>query len=309
MIFDLAIIGGGPAGASAGIYAARKELKTVLIADDFGGQSAVSVEIQNWIGTKSISGAQLARQIKEHLYSYEGKDLVIKDGRRINKITKSEKTFLITDNTDENFEAKTVLVATGASRRHLTIPGAKEFEQRGITYCATCDGPLFSGQDVVVIGGGNAAIETAMQLVAYCQSVTILEYNPSFKADKISVEKILANPKVKGVINVEIQEFKGDRFVKSVIYKDRVTGKITELVTGGIFVEIGFIPTTDFVKDLVDLTDFGAIKIDHKTQRTSLTGIWAAGDCTNIPYHQNNIAVGDAIKALENIYSYLHIQE
>jgi len=161
----------------------------------------------------------------------------------------------------------------------------------------------------VVIGGGNAAIETAMQLVAYCQSVTILEYNPSFKADKISVEKILANPKVKGVINVEIQEFKGDRFVKSVIYKDRVTGKITELVTGGIFVEIGFIPTTDFVKDLVDLTDFGAIKIDHKTQRTSLTGIWAAGDCTNIPYHQNNIAVGDAIKALENIYSYLHIQE
>ena len=309
MIFDLAIIGGGPAGASAGIYAARKELKTVLIADDFGGQSAVSVEIQNWIGTKSISGAQLARQIKEHLYSYEGKDLVIKDGRRINKITKSEKTFLITDNTDENFEAKTVLVATGASRRHLTVPGAKEFEQRGITYCATCDGPLFSGQDVVVIGGGNAAIETAMQLVAYCQSVTILEYNPSFKADKISVEKILANPKVKGVINVEIQEFKGDRFVKSVIYKDRVTGKITELVTGGIFVEIGFIPTTDFVKDLVDLTDFGAIKIDHKTQRTSLTGIWAAGDCTNIPYHQNNIAVGDAIKALENIYSYLHIQE
>src|SRR3989344_8817557 len=137
MIFDLAIIGGGPAGASAGIYAARKELKTVLIADDFGGQSAVSVEIQNWIGTKSISGAQLARQIKEHLYSYEGKDLVIKDGRRINKITKSEKTFLITDNTDENFEAKTEIVATGASRRHLTIPVAKEFEQRGITYCAT----------------------------------------------------------------------------------------------------------------------------------------------------------------------------
>jgi thioredoxin-disulfide reductase len=308
MIFDLAIIGGGPAGASAGIYAARKKLKTVLIASDFGGQSSVSVEIQNWIGFKSISGELLAKQIKDHLYSYEGEDLIIKEGRQVNKVIKSGNTFTITDNTGENFEAKTVIITTGASRRHLAVPGAKEFEQKGITYCATCDGPLFAGQDVVVIGGGNAAIETAMQLAAYCKSVTVLEREPKFKAEEITVEKLLANPKVKALTNVEVQEFKGEKFVKSVIYKDRVTDKVTELPTTGVFVEIGFIPTTDFVRGLVDLTDFGAIKVDHKTQRASLIGIWAAGDCTDVLYHQNNIAVGDAIKALEDVYSYLHLQ-
>src|SRR3989344_3579206 len=181
MIFDLAIIGGGPAGASAGIYAARQKLKTVLIAGDFGGQSAVSVEIQNWIGFKSISGELLAKQIKDHLYSYQGEDLVIKDGRQVTKIEnleaerpsgRSASKFIITDNTGESFEAKTVLIATGASRRHLTVPGAKEFEQKGITYCATCDGPLFAGQDVAVIGGGNAGVETGAQLPASAQSVT-----------------------------------------------------------------------------------------------------------------------------------------
>lgn len=308
MIFDLAIIGGGPAGASAGIYAARKKLKTVLIADDFGGQSAVSVEIQNWIGTKSISGEELARQIKDHLYSYEGESLAIKEGRRVEKVIKSETNFLITDSTGESFEAKTVLVATGASRRHLEVPGAKEFEQKGITYCATCDGPLFAGQDVTVIGGGNAAFETAAQLLNYCQTVTLIHRSDSFKADEITVEKIKQKPNFKLITNAEIQEFKGDKFVKSLTYKDKVTGELKEVATTGVFVEIGFVPATGFVKDLVKTNQYDQIIVDHKTERSSLVGIWAAGDCNDSLYHQNNIAAGDAIKALEDIYSYLHLQ-
>lgn len=308
MIYNLVIIGGGPAGVAAGVYAARKKIKTLVLAETFGGQSTISADIQNWIGTKSIAGETLGKQLREHLFIYASDTFVIKEGAKVTKVERMGKSFKVITETGENYETKTILVTTGATRRRLNVPGAKEFEQKGITYCASCDGPIFSDKDVVVIGGGNAAFETAIQLAAYCQSVTIFELTPNFKADRITVDKVLANPKIKGVTNAETLEFTGDKFLKALKYKDRATGEVKELAVEGVFVEIGFIPATDFVRDLVELTDFGAIKVDHRTERTSLLGIWAAGDCTDVLYHQNNIAVGDAIKALEDIYFYLNIQ-
>ena len=311
MIFDLAIIGGGPAGVAAGVYAARKALKTLFLTYDFGGQSVVSTEIQNWIGTPAISGEDLAKQLEQHLRKYEGNPpaggLTIKTGVKTDKIEKAGQNFSIRTDDEQTYEARTVLIATGAHRRKLTVPGADTFEQKGITYCATCDGPLFAGKDVVVIGGGNAGFETALQLLAYAKSVTMIHHSAEFKADSITVEKVLANPKMTAIKNAETVEIKGDQFVTSLIYKNKINGQIKELPTGGIFVEIGLVPTTDFVKNLVTLNKYGSIVVDPRTQRASVGGVWAAGDCADGLYHQNNIAAGDAIKALEDIYNYLHL--
>ncbi len=273
MIFDLLIIGGGPAGVAAGVYAARKKLKTLFVTFDFGGQSQVSAEIQNWIGTKAISGEKLAADLKDHLLSYQGPDLTVKTGLKIQSVLKKEGGFVATADSGESFEAKTVLVTTGADRRHLEVPGAKEFDQKGITYCATCDGPLFADQDVVVIGGGNAAFESTAQLAAYCKSVTILHRSDNFRADAITVEKVKSKPNVKIITNAEVQEFKGEKFLKSLVYKNTVTSDSIELATTGVFVEIGLVPTTWFIKDTVTLNDYGQIMVDPRTQRASTKGI------------------------------------
>ncbi|MBI2100725.1 MAG: FAD-dependent oxidoreductase [Candidatus Vogelbacteria bacterium] len=307
MIYDLIIIGGGPAGVAAGVYAARKALKTLFLTYDWGGQSVVSAEIQNWIGTPAISGEELAKQLEQHLRRYEGENFVIKTGVKAEKIEQAGSNFSIKTDDGQTYESKTVLVTTGAHRRKLTVPGADTFEQKGITYCATCDGPLFAGKDVVVIGGGNAGFETALQLLAYAKSVTLIHHSAEFKADPVTVEKVLTNPKMTAIKNAETVEIKGDKFVKSLIYKDKITGAIKELATEGVFVEIGLVPTTEMVKDLVTLNPYGAIVVDPKNQRAPVPGIWAAGDCADGLYHQNNIAAGDAVKALEDIYNYLHL--
>lgn len=304
-MYDLAIIGGGPAASAAAVYAARKLLKTVLIADSFGGQSVVSEEIQNWIGTEKISGADLAKSLEAHVRAYAGSVVDIHKGEWVTKVSKNDATFTVATKSGKNFDAKTVLVTTGGTRRKLEVPGAAEFDNRGLTYCASCDGPLFSDMDVTVIGGGNAGFETAAQLLAYCKSVTLLHRSPAYSADPVTVAKVLEHPKMRGILNAEPTEVFGEKLAKGLKYKDKTTGEIHTLHTPGIFVEIGMIASTDFVKDLVTLNKVGKIEVDPKTQRASLTGIWAAGDCTDGLYHQNNIAVGDAVKALEDIYMHL----
>ncbi len=306
MVYDLIIIGGGPAGVAAGVYAARKKLTTLLLTQDFGGQSIVSAEIQNWIGERAISGEALAAKFKDHVMSYVSDTFVVKEGTRVSKVEKKGSNFNVSTEKGQAFETKTVLLATGAHRRKLTVPGATEFEQKGITYCATCDGPLFGGRDVVIIGGGNAGFETALQLLAYAKSVTLLHHSTEYRADPVTMEKVLANPKMKAVTNAETVEVKGDKFVTSLVYKDKISGATTEIPTQGVFVEIGLIPSTEFVKDLVTLTPYGAVVIDPCNHRASVTGIWAAGDGAEGLYHQNNIAAGDGVKALEDIYLYLH---
>ncbi len=303
MIYDLAIIGGGPAGVSAGVYAARKRLKTVLITESFGGQSTESMGVENWIGTVKIEGVEFGKMLENHLRAYADDVVTIKLGERVSKVSKKENHFIVETEGGESFESKAILITTGSTRRKLEVPGAQEFENKGITYCASCDGPLFSDQDVVVIGGGNAAFESAAQLLSYCKSVTLLNRSDDFKADPVTVEKVLSHPKMKAIKNANIKEIKGDKFVSSVVFEEN--GETKELPVTGVFVEIGLIPTTSFVKGLVNLNQIGQIVVDPKNQRTSVEGVWAAGDSTDGLYHQNNIAAGDAVKALEDIYLHL----
>lgn len=309
MTYDLAIIGGGPAGVAAGVYAARKQLRTVFITKDFEGQSFVSDGVENWIGTVKIPGPELAENLKQHLHAYKGNVVDILEGGWVTKVEKTGDTFTVTidkNGATSTVEAKTLLITSGSRRRKLEVPGAAEFENKGITYCASCDGPLFSGQDVVVVGGGNAAFESAAQLLAYCKSVTLLQRSSEFRADPVTVEKVLSHPNMKAVTNTEINEIRGEKFVKAIVYTNKTTGEKVELPVGGIFVEIGSLPNTDFIKDIVELDAHNHIKVDARTQRTSVPGIWAAGDVTDGLYHQNNIAAGDAVKALEDLYLFIH---
>jgi len=316
--YDLAIIGGGPAGAAASVYAARKRLKTIVITKDWLGQSNVSEKIENWVGTIAISGLELSKSLENHAKAY-GKDFIdFKDGEIVTKIQdsglkiqdKPQSVFTITTNKD-TYQARAILIASGSRRRPLGIPGADTYEHKGLTYCATCDGPLYDGQDVVVIGGGNAGFESASQLLAYCKSVTLLSRS-EFKADPGTVDAVSKNPKFKGIEYAIPKEVKGDKFVTSLIYTDKNSGKHIEIKTTGIFVEVGSVPNIDFAKGLIDLDTHNHVVIDPKNQRAFIigspnqSGIWAAGDVTDGLYHQNNIAAGDAVKAVEDIYLYLN---
>jgi alkyl hydroperoxide reductase subunit F len=306
MTYDLIIIGGGPAGSAAAVYASRKRLKTLFITMEWGGQSIVSEQIFNWIGTTSVSGSELATNFKNHVLANVGESLEVKEGVKVNLVSKEKDLFKVKIETGEEFLTKTILIATGSGRRKLEAKNADKLEHKGLTYCASCDGPLFADMDVAVIGGGNAAFESAAQLLAYCKSVILLHRSEDFRADEITVEKVLKNPKMKALRNIEVLEIKGDKFVEGIVYKDKISGLETELKVSGIFVEIGQIPNTTFVKDLISLNKIGNIKINPLNQKTEVPGIWAAGDCTDVLYHQNNIAAGDAVRALEDIYLYIH---
>jgi len=301
-MYDLIIIGGGPAGVSAGVYAARKRLKTLFITKEWGGQSIVSIDIQNWIGTPSIAGDKLANEMKNHLETYANETVSIMSDKTVTDLKKeADGTLTVTLDDNSNHTSQAVLIASGSSRRKLDIKGADTFENRGVTYCASCDGPMFARQDVAVIGGGNAGFETAAQLLAYAKSVTLINRSASFKADPITIEKVLLHPNMTTILNATPTEIIGDKFVNGLRYST-TTGSLKEISVTGIFVEIGMIPNTVYAKNVTDLDAYNRIIIDPWTQKTNTAGIWAAGDCTNIHYHQNNISAGDGVRALEDIY-------
>ena len=280
-MYDLIILGGGPAGAAASVYAARKQLKTAIITSEFGGQSIVSELIYNWIGTPEISGHDLGQNLKKHIEYYKGPYLDIIEGEKVTKVSKNASTITITTEAGKSYETMALLVATGSSRRKLEAINADTFEHKGITYCASCDGPLFADQDVLVIGGGNAGFESAAQLLAYCKSVTMVHRSKDFRADEITIKKIMANPKFKAILNADITRVDGGPFVTSLTYKDKDTGEVHTIPTTGIFVEVGQIPNTDFMKGVVDIDSFNKIVVDPMSQMSSVPGIWAAGDCTS----------------------------
>ncbi|OGG73811.1 hypothetical protein A3A40_02325 [Candidatus Kaiserbacteria bacterium RIFCSPLOWO2_01_FULL_54_20] len=319
-MFDLIIIGGGPAAAAAAVYAARKRLKTLLVTEEWGGQSNVSADVQNWIGTPSISGAELAKNLRTHVETYKGDSVEILFPMRATALIPSEDKVTIELKDGKKVEAKSALIASGARRRTLDVPGAKEYDQKGLTYCASCDGPLFADKDVAVIGGGNAAFETALQLLAYCKTVTLVNRTETFRADETTVAAVRAYPNMRIVTNAELLEVVGAaqtpsgdsvgtralpggaKFVTGLKLKDTKTGKESVLPVEGIFVEIGLLPNTEWIGNALEKTAVGQIKVDPRTHRTSHPRVWAAGDVTDGVYHQNNIAAGDAVKALEDIY-------
>ncbi len=293
---------------AAGVYAARKKIRTLLIADSFGGQSLVSSDVQNWIGTKSVSGFGLAQMLEGHLRNYE-KDIDIWDGDLVTKIGSPAgggKGFSVATKKGKKTETRALLVASGSRRRRLGVPGEDKFDGKGLAWCATCDAPLFQDKVVAVIGGGNAGLEAALTLNSYAKKLYLVQRSDRLKGDAITQEKVKSLKKMTVLFNSVTEEILGDQMLTGLRYKDVKSGKSKTLKLGGVFVEIGSVPNNDFVKHLVEVNDYNEIIVDHKTQKTSADGIWAAGDVSDVLYKQNNVSVGDAVKAVLNIFDYLH---
>ena len=299
-------MGGGPAAVAAGVYAARKKIHTLLITETFGGQSEVSADIQNWIGTVSIAGIDLARNFEAHIRAQE--DITIVTGQKVEKVTQGEdKIYMVSTSEGVTYRSRTLIVGTGARRRKLGIPGEEELNGKGVAYCATCDAPLFKGKVVAVVGGGNAGLESAVDLLPYASKVYLLEYSETLKGDPITQAKMLKGG-VEVVYNAQTAKIvpdKDNRFVAALEYLDRKTNTPKSLDVQGVFVEIGSVPNSDMVADLVTLNKMKEIVIDHKTSSTSREGIWAAGDVTDEVFKQNNISAGDGVKAALSAYMYL----
>lgn len=306
MIYDIIILGGGPAGTASAVYVARKRLKTLLITESFGGQSVVSNDIQNWIGETHITGFDLAKKFEDHVRSFS--DIVEIKLEIAQEIKKSGENFKVKTDSGE-YEAKVLILAIGARRRKLNVPGEQKFEGKGVVYCSTCDAPLFPGKTVAVVGGGNAGLEAVIDLFPYAEKIYLLIRGDILKGDAVTQEKVKnpaeAGPKVEIIFNAVTKEILGDKFVSGLKYQDLKSGELKELNLEGVFVEIGSVPNSEIVKDLVELDQWGQIKIDSKHASTSTPGIFAAGDITDDPYKQNNISAGDAVKAALAAYSYL----
>lgn len=305
MFYDTIIIGGGPAGAAAAVYAARKKLKTLLLTESFGGQSVVSNDIHNWIGEKNISGFDLAKKLEEHVRSFP--DAVeVKVPEKAVKVSRLASGFEIESDKGGKYQTKTVILAAGARRRRLGISSEDKFEGKGVSFCSTCDAPLFSGKKVAVIGGGNAGLEAVQDLFPYASKIYLIHRGEALKGDPFIQDEIKKSPKLKQIIlNSQPTEILGDKMVTGLKYKNLKTSEEKELKLDGIFVEIGSVPNSEMVRGLVEMDEWGQVKIDSKHSTTSVPGIFAAGDITDDPYKQNNISAGDAVKAVLAAYNYL----
>ncbi|MFA6461209.1 MAG: FAD-dependent oxidoreductase [Candidatus Woesearchaeota archaeon] len=302
-IYETIIIGGGIAGCTAAVYAARKKMDFLLITENVGGQMWESVEIFNFPGINKISGADFSQRIQEQL---DFNQIKIKSGVQVNKIVKKGKLFLLrTDSGD--FFSKTMIIATGSHPRTLDVPGEKEFRNMGVTYCAICDGPLFKGKDVAIIGGGNSALEAVDFLSKVAKKIYVLNVNPNFNNVHASLlEKAVKSKNVKIIYNALTIKINGDRFVKSLEYTQK--GKFHTLSVQGVFVEIGRIPAVDLVKGLLKLDEHNHILVDCQTN-TSVPGIFAVGDCSSVHEYQYVIAAGQGCIALLKAAKYLARQK
>jgi len=259
-LYDTIIIGGGPAGAAAAVYAARKKLKTLVITEDFGGQSMVSAGIQNWIGEENITGLDLSKKLEKHVRVQEG--IEVKSPERVTGAKEgADCIFEITTDKGETYRSKSLIIGSGARRRRLNVPGGDKFEGRGLAFCSTCDAPFFKDQDVAVIGGGNAAIETVIDLLSYAKKIYLLIRGEDMKGDPITQEKVRKSPKVALIQNTEVQEILGDKTLTGLRYKDRKQGEIKELFVGGVFVEIGSVPNSEFISRQVINWSLGSNQI------------------------------------------------
>ncbi len=302
-MYDIIIIGGGPGGVAAGIYAARKQMKTLFITESFESQSAVSAGIENWIGTESIAGWEFAQSLEKHLRAQEG--LEIEVGNKVSALTKNEEGTYTVTTPKASYIAKSVVIASGGRHRHLDVPGEEKFKGKGVVYCSTCDAPFFRDKKVAVVGGGNAGLEAVEDLLPYANEIVLLVRSGELKGDKVTQDKVLASEKVSVLYHAVTQEIRGDTQVSGLVYSDLEEGVEKTIELDGVFVEIGMVPNTEFVKGLLDMNERGEIMIDGKTAATSQTGIFATGDATDVPYKQNNISAGYGVIAALSAYDYV----
>jgi len=302
-IYDLVIIGAGPAGITAGIYAARKKLNALVLSKDFVGQTGKALLIENYPGFEQIEGAELAARLKKHLEKFQ----IETKEEDANELRKNKDFFEIKTD-DSEYLARSVIIASGAKPKSLGVPGEKEFVGRGISYCTICDAPFFKAKTVAVAGSGNSGIEASLELTKYAKKVYILEFSSKLKADEINQEKIKKNNKIEVILSAQIREIKGESFVKSIIYQDRNDKKLREIFLDGVFIQIGWEPIVSFIKELVNFNEKNEIEINLLTNETKTPGLFAAGDVTCVPFKQMIIAAGEGAKAALSCYNYLKNQ-
>jgi len=296
-IYDLIIIGAGPAGITASVYAARKKLNFLVISLDIGGQAAWSGDIENYTGYQFITGPELAQKFQEHMLKY---DTVLKENEEVLGLKNSGKLFLVKTN-KANYQSRSVIIASGKKSKELGVPGEREFKNRGLTYCATCDGPLFSNKIVAIIGGGNSALDAALQLIKIASKVYIVNNASALGGDAIMRRKVEGAGNVTVLNNSQVISVIGDKFVGGIKIKDN-TG-LRDLAAQGVFVEIGLIPNSAFADD-IEKNSKGEIKI-NLCNETNIPGIFAAGDVTDVPEKQIIIAAGEGSKAALSAFKYL----
>ena len=302
--FDVLVVGGGPAGSSAAIYAARKGIKTGVVADRFGGQVMDTLGIENFISVKATEGPKLAAALEEHVKHY---DVDIMNLQRASKLVPAGEDGLFTVELESGakLRSRTVIISTGARWRQMNVPGEREYSGKGVAYCPHCDGPLFKGKRVAVIGGGNSGVEAAIDLAGIVEHVTLLEFDGKLRADEVLQRKLRSLPNVRVIVSAQTTEVHGaDGKVNALSYKDRGTGEVHRVELEGVFVQIGLLPNTDWLKGTVALSPRGEIEVDAKGQ-TSIPGVFAAGDATTVPYKQIIIAMGEGSKAALSAFDHL----
>lgn len=298
--FDVLVVGGGPAGASAAIYTARKGIRTGVVAERFGGQVLDTMSIENFISVKATEGPKLAASLEEHVKEY---DIDVMNLQRAKRLEKKDLFELELEN-GAVLKSKTVILSTGARWRNVNVPGEQEFKNKGVAYCPHCDGPLFEGKDVAVIGGGNSGIEAAIDLAGIVNHVTVLEFAPELKADEVLQKRLYSLPNVTVVKNAQTKEITGDQSVNGITYVDRETGEEKHVELQGVFVQIGLVPNTEWLEGTVERNRMGEIIVD-KHGATSVPGLFAAGDCTDSAYNQIIISMGSGATAALGAFDYL----
>ncbi len=305
---DCIIVGAGPAGMSAAVYAARRKVDTLVITDNIGGQTNWSADIENYLGYEFMSGYELSQKFYQHLKKFDDQndvyDLEVLQGDPVAKIEKRDGIFQVTTNQGRVFTSRTVILACGARPRMLNIPGEEKFIGRGVTFCATCDGPLYRNKTIAVIGGGNSAMEAVMYLAKLAKFIHLITINEDLRGEQALIDEVKKLDNVKVYYSTETLEVIGGDKVEKIKVRDKNSGEEYEIEVEGIFEEIGYTPNSDFVKDLVEVNAKGEVVIDEYN-RTSVPGIFAAGDVSSVPYKQIVVAAGEGAKALLSVYNYL----
>ena len=303
--FDVLVVGGGPAGAAAAIYAARKGIRTGVAAERFGGQVLDTMSIENFISVQETEGPKLARAMEEHVRQYEVDIMNLQRATRLVPAAEKGGLHTLEFESGAQLQAKSVILSTGARWREMNVPGEQEYRTRGVAYCPHCDGPLYKGKRVAVIGGGNSGVEAAIDLAGIVSEVTLIEFDTKLRADEVLQKKLSTLPNVTVIKNALTTEVKGDGSkVTALVYKDRATEELHTIELEGIFVQIGLLPNSEWLKDTVELTNRGEIVVNDRAE-TSIPGVFAAGDVTTVPYKQIVIAVGQGATASLSAFDYL----